>query len=93
MYFEEFDFNDLNFNITKNKAKNTMNINNQINNENFSMSNINTSFPTFMQGDKKKFLKVIEILLTNAINESERYGYIKVQMNFEQDKNMINFCI
>jgi hypothetical protein len=43
-----------------------------------SMNNINTSFPTFMKGDKKKFLKTIEILITNAINESEKYGYIKV---------------
>jgi hypothetical protein len=40
------------------------------------MNNINTAFPAFMQGNKKKFLKVIEILLTNAINESERNGFI-----------------
>ncbi len=43
-----------------------------------SMNNINTSFPTCMKVDKKKFLKTIEILITNAINESEKYGYIKV---------------
>lgn len=34
------------------------------------MNNINTCFPTYMLGDKKKFLKAIEILITNAINES-----------------------
>jgi signal transduction histidine kinase len=58
-----------------------------------SMNNINTSFPTFMKGDKRKFLKTIEILITNAINESEKYGYIKVQMNFNHNKNLIYFCI
>lgn len=46
-----------------------------------------------MQGNKKKFLKVVEILITNAINESEKYGFIKVQMNFQQEKNMLYFCI
>ncbi len=49
------------------------------------MNNINTSFPVYMQGNKKKFLKVIEILLINAINETDRYGCIKVQMNFQTD--------
>jgi hypothetical protein len=85
MYFEEFDFNDLEFNIIKNKIKNTKCINKRISSENFSMNNINTSFPVYMQGNKKKFLKVIEILLINAINETDRYGCIKVQMNFQPD--------
>jgi len=42
------------------------------------MKNINICFPTYMIGDKKKFLKTIEILITNAINETEKYGYIKI---------------
>ena len=42
------------------------------------MNNINMCFPTYMKGDKRKFLKIIKILITNAINESEKYGFIKV---------------
>lgn len=75
MYFEEFDYDNLKFCIIKNKFKTIKNMNYQ---ENSSMNNINTCFPTYMQGDKRKFLKTIEILVTNAINESEKYDYIKV---------------
>lgn len=42
------------------------------------MNNINTCFPTYMIGDKKKFLKTVEILIINAINETEKYGYLKL---------------
>ena len=57
------------------------------------MKNINTCFPAYMIGDKKKFLKSIEILTTNAINECEKYGYIKVQLNYNHEKNLAYFCI
>jgi hypothetical protein len=49
------------------------------------MDNINTAFPLYMKGSKKKLIKVIEILMMNALNETEKYGYIKVQMNFQED--------
>ena len=60
-----------------------MNVQNQ--NGYFSMDNINTAFPLYMKGSKKKLIKVIEILMMNALNETEKYGYIKVQMNFQED--------
>lgn len=46
-----------------------------------------------MKGNKKKLMKTIEILITNALNETEKYGYIKVQMNYEESNNLLNFCI
>ena len=57
------------------------------------MNIINTAFPLYMKGNKKKFVKIIEILLTNALNETEKYGIIKVQMNFQEDTNLLFFCI
>jgi hypothetical protein len=68
MHFEEFDFNENKIIIFKTKKqKQALNLNA---NRNFSMSNINISFPQYMKGNRKRLIKTIEILLTNALNET-----------------------
>lgn len=77
MYFEDFDFNDNTFYIVKKiKKKSLTNTKLDTLNSYFSMNNINTSFPVYMKGNKKKLLKIIEILLANAFNETGKNGYI-----------------
>ena len=68
LHFEEFDFNENKIIIFKTKKqKQALNLNA---NRNFSMSNINISFPQYMKGNRKRLIKTIEILLTNALNET-----------------------
>lgn len=94
MYFEDFDFNDNTFYIVKKiKKKSQTNTKLDTLNSYFSMNNINTSFPVYMKGNKKKLLKIIEILLENAFNETGKNGYIQIKMNFKEDGNLLYFSI
>jgi hypothetical protein len=49
-------------------------------------------FPKKMLGDKK-LLQIIETLLVNSFFKLERKGKVIVKISFNQQQNMLIFCI